>query len=238
MVTKSATTKAQTAAEGAVKTKGTTEGTEKHSAASMKDAKQVLALIDKAITGVKTTVQSLVALEALVHDAASGCILHAEKHGDTGPADRLMKGLEENPHPLTKNLSAELAAWFREFSPIRWNAKKQIKLLKEGDPDYAAFNTKESQETPFNKRPQAIKARAIATNAGRNALKPVDTNMMQARLDGNVKFLENAKKPDANGQVRGIANGQDALLKGMAEAASEAAKKYVLDYFTNNGKAS
>lgn len=92
---------------------------------------------------VDTVIKASVDLDPAIHNAAVQCLMHAEKHGDTTLADRLIKG-------LGKSVRVEgLRLWFHDFSPIRWNGDGKVGQLKAGQKDFKAYDAKAADENPF-----------------------------------------------------------------------------------------
>lgn len=81
--------------------------------------------------------------DALVHETAIQCLMHAQEHGDVRLMDRLVGALGRSTR---KN---GLVFWVETFSPIRWNGDAKIGLLKEDAKTYTPFNVEDADETPF-----------------------------------------------------------------------------------------
>ena len=105
----------------------------------------------KAIGGmVAAAVAHVQASGALVHDAAVQTVAHTEKHGDWTLLKTLMLGLK------TSGFRYEgVRVWIMAHSPITFVADKSqpggftIKVLKEGDEKYVAWNVEGMNNTPF-----------------------------------------------------------------------------------------
>lgn len=182
----------------------------------------VLALVTKTLLAVKTAVQSVQELEKTIADCEIVCLRHAQEHGDAMPADRLVKGIREIVHPMTTQLAGEVVAWFNQYSPIRWDAKGNVSLVKEGQPGYKPFNPEEGEATPFMERPQAKRAREAAASAHARELTELTINDIAKRLFGIRKTIQAATMEDRNGQVRGIKTGDKTKMLKAVEAAEQA----------------
>lgn len=102
----------------------------------IKTSKQVMGMI----TRVKTMGKKY---DALVHETAIQCLLHAQEHGDVRLMDRLI-------HALGRGYRAKgLKVWVEKFSPIRWNGDGNVGLAKEGTKIYAPFDVETADATPF-----------------------------------------------------------------------------------------
>lgn len=173
----------------------------------------VLKLVEKCILSAKTAMQAINELEKTVSDTAIACLKHAHDHGDVMPAHRLVIGLRELNHPATTRLSDETVAWFRSNSPIRWNAKGEPRQLKEGEEGYKPYDEESATETPFYETPVAKRARQAMADSHKRTLEPVTFQDVLNRMKGIMKFVENAQKPDKNGDVRSIKKGEGTKIK-------------------------
>ncbi len=163
-------------------------------------AAAVMELIAKAITGVKSFVQQVEKLEPLMADAALACLNHAREHGDCTLADRLVK--EIPVHPATKALKAELVDWFRQNSPIRWNAQSEVSMDKERG--WKEDDLDKANDKAFYETTRAVNARDASQRAHANALTPITVETVLNRIRGIRKFVISATEKNKDGVVRGI----------------------------------
>lgn len=171
--------------------------------------------VSRLLLSAKTFMQSMAEFEKDIQSALVKTLEHCEIHGDAMPADRLVKGLRELNHPAMTKFSDECVAWFRINSPIRWNAKGDVRVLKEGEEGYKPFDVHHGEEEAFNETPQAKRARQAADAAHKRTLQPVTAQDVLNRIKGVVKFVENAQNPDRNGDVRGIAAKEGKKIKAL-----------------------
>lgn len=174
--------------------------------ASLKSKKSdtVNVAITAALLAAKTIKQSFEQFEMRVHTASLSCVAHFEKCGDAMPADRLVKGLRDLNHPALTRTAAELVAWFKTVSPIRWDMNGKVMVLKEGDDGYKAPDVEAGEKTPFNETAAAKKARSKDAQNTREILKPLTLADIMGRAKGLRRTVEAATKPDAQGHVRGV----------------------------------
>lgn len=164
-----------------------------------------LKLVDAALLAAKTTIQSIEVLETKVIDACNAALAHAAKHGDAMVADRLFKGLMLLNHPSTSTMAAEVQAWFKQFSPIRWpnGAKGKVSVMKKTDEGFVDYDTAKAEETPFNATAAAKRARSAARLAHRDSIQEVTLERMLSRTDGVVNWLVGIKKGEvANTKIK------------------------------------
>lgn len=180
--------------------------------------KVVFRLVDIAIAAAGATLQSVQQLELRIKEASEACLLHAEEYGDAMPADRLVKGLMGKNHPTTTSLARELVIWFNSNSPIRWNAKGQVRIMKDTEEGYKPFDEVSAKETSFTETPQAERARKAADTAHKRALKPYTLKDFTGRLEGLRAQFKRAQEPDKNGDVRGIVKGDMPKIKSLLKA--------------------
>jgi hypothetical protein len=175
----------------------------------------VIALIEKALKGARSMVQSIEQLEPHIAAAELACLTHAEAHGDAMPADRLVKGLIACNHPATTALSQEVVGWFRTFSPVRWDMKGKVSVLKEGQEGYKPFEAEKAEATPFNETPAAKRARAASARAHKAAMKDADLKMMISRAQGVIAWFNNIVEGKDRRKVK---TGEEAKMKKFAKA--------------------
>lgn len=202
-----------------VKTPGVGDNSE---ASKNTASKTVMLGVEKFLTGVKATMQSVLLLEKQASEQAVICLQHANDYGDVMPADRLVKGLAEHPHPLTKAMGMELVAWFRANSPIRWDSKAKPRQAKETEEGYKPYNEESAKETPFFETAQAKRSRTAADAARKKALEPATFKDFLNRAKGLTRWFETLNEADKNGDVRGIKNGEAAKIKRGIKAINEA----------------
>jgi len=175
----------------------------------------VLKAVDKALAGAKSLVQSALMLEPLIAEACKLCVEHASKHGDMMPADRLVKGLIAQNHPTTTALSREVIGWFRQFSPIQWDAKGKVFKNKDEAKGKVEYLVEEAGKTAFNETAQAVRARKAADDSHKNNMKPADAKMFVGRIMGQIKWFQNLI--DGTDE-RGVKDGEVAKMKKIAKA--------------------
>lgn len=188
---------------------------------------EVLAAIERALKAAKTFVQSAVLLEPELNKAAVLCVEHFGKHGDTGPADRLIKGLLACNHPTTTAMVNELKVWFRLNSPIQWD--RQGKVFKNKDESKGRIDTNEepSKADAFYETPQAKRARDAMARAQKAALKDFTAKMLVNNIIGaslgRVKAMESGKdqRKIAEGEGTKINRIIKAVTKALTEVASD-----------------
>ena len=90
-------------------------------------AKNCTTLTGKAVDAVRVTMQSAALEKPIVHAAAMATLAHAEKYGDVTLADRLVKSIRDLGGEHANTTALYLVAWFRMRSPIRWDAKEQVR---------------------------------------------------------------------------------------------------------------
>lgn len=90
--------------------------------------------------------QSAAKLQAKIHEIGLECIAHAQEHGDITLADSLVKGLEENAQGQR---TETLKAWFTKYSPIVWNGKGEVVLLKDDNTRYTPFDVEAASAEPY-----------------------------------------------------------------------------------------
>jgi len=175
----------------------------------------VLKAVDKALAGAKSLVQSALLLEPLIAEASKLCVEHAAKHGDMMPADRLVKGLIAQNHPTTTVLSREVIVYFRQFSPIQWDAKGKVFKNKDESKGKTEYLVEEASKTAFNETAQAKRARAAADATHKQNMKPADAKMFVGRIMGQIKWFQNLI--DGTDE-RGVKDGEVAKMKKIAKA--------------------
>jgi len=185
--------------------------------------KACMTIVNAALTAHKVTVQSVRELEVRLNEAALSAVKYCQTTGDTRPAMRLVKGMMENPHPLTKGLLPEIVAYIKANSPIRFDTKGEPTLLKEGQAGYTPFKIEEAETKAFYERPEAQKARAIGAAAAAKALGTLTVKDILAKGNGLSKMVTDAEKPNAEGKVRGIDEKSKATILNMVTAAEKAA---------------
>lgn len=184
--------------------------------------KTVMAGVEKFLVGYRATMQSVQLVEKQAGEQAVVCLKHAHDYGDVMPADRLVKGIMENPHPLSKAMHLELVSWFRANSPIRWDAKQKPRQAKEGEEGFKPYNEESAQETPFYETAQAKRSRVAADAAKKKSLEPATFKDFLNRAKGLTRWFETLNEADKNGDVRGIKSGEAAKIKRGIKAINEA----------------
>ncbi len=152
---------------------------------------EVMVIINKAVTGAKALMQSVEKLEPLLHDACLACLKHYEAHGDARPADQLIKKLPD--HRFLQSIRYEMVFWFRSNSPIRWDAKGNLKVLKEGDPDYAPLNVEHAEIEPFFEMEKVQEARENEAKTKERTLQPVTFDNFKKRVYGLRTWFKSAQ---------------------------------------------
>lgn len=184
----------------------------------------VLKLVDKALRGAKSMVQSIRESAKIFDEAAKACAEHAKQHGDVMPAHRLVMGLRELNHGATDTLSNELVAWFRSHSQIDWDAKKQP-YQNEKKTYEESYETTES----FEDMDTVKRARAAANRAGNATLAAADTKMLLGRIYGIRNWYKRlAEGKDARSLSETDAKTMLRIINAVEEAAVEAAPKKVV----------
>lgn len=191
------------------------------------ETKALMALIAKAVTAVRTTVQSVTQMEPIVADALLAALKHCEKHKDAMPIDRLVKDVTAIPHPLTKALALEMVAWVKTNSPIYWDAKKAVHLRKPTEEGYKPFDIAAAEKTPFHQTEQAIKARKAGADAHKSAMKPLSFKDMFGRAMGLRKTFEQALIADKDGNVKGVVPADKAKIETLLDNLDKAARQSV-----------
>jgi hypothetical protein len=139
---------------------------------------------------VDTVIKVSVDLDPQLHEAAVQCLMHAEKHGDTTLADRLVKGLGK-----ATRIEA-LKLWYHDFSPIRWNGDGKVGQLKEGQKDFKAYDAENANANPFF---------SYAPGAERT-VRPITIVDMFKIVDNAPDRVLNAVKEDATRKLDGNAS--------------------------------
>jgi hypothetical protein len=192
----------------------------------LKDNKKnasVIAAIEKALKGARNLVQTAQQLEPLITDASNKCLIHCQEHGDAMPADRLVKGLMACGHPTTSSLAREVIAWFSGNSPIRWDSKKNVRVLKEGEDGYKPFDIAKAEEAGPHETPAAKRARDVAAAAHRNSLAAADMGMLVKRTSGVITFLNNMI---TGKDERPIKDGELPKMKKLATRLNDVLKEF------------
>lgn len=187
-------------------------------------AATVMAMVEALGIAIKSHVQSTEQLEIKIAETAFAALKHAHDHGDVMPMDRIVKDL--NIHPTTRTLMQEVISWVRANSPIWWDAKGLPHQAKEGEPNYKPYNEEGAEKESFFRRPAAVRAREAANAAHENALKPYTLKSFIGRLHGLRKAYDSAKEPNAQGDIRGIARGEDKKIREFLKTVETAAVQF------------
>lgn len=190
-ITKASKGKANTVTEGSVGKADAPKALVVPQIRKTKGNTELLAMIDKAIVGVRAMVQAVQRSEPLIAAAAQGCLEHFKKHGDMGPADRLKKGIEAVGHPAASASARELQAWFRGCSPIQWDLKGKVFKNKDETKGKIEVDQAKADEAAFFETKQAKAARVAMDRAHGNAMKAADLGFLIGRTAGVVKTLNN-----------------------------------------------
>lgn len=185
--------------------------------------KALMALIAKAITAVRTTVQSITAMEPIVAEAALAAFKHAEKTGDAMPMDRLVKDIEAVPHPMTKAMCLEVVAWVKANGPIYWDAQKKVHIRKPGQDGYKPFDTATAEKAAFYQTEQATKARKAGQDAHAQGMKPFTFKDFFGRVMGLEKTFQSALVKDKDGNIRGVVKEDQQKIEALIAAVKKAA---------------
>lgn len=186
--------------------------------------KTVLGLIEDALTAAKSVVTAVQRSEPHVQKALVACVSHFAEHKDARPADRLVKGLMALNHPAAMSMAREVVAHFRTNSPIRWDAKGKLTVLKEGQEGYKAPDAAAAEETNYYETPQAKRARSAAEAAHKNNLKEADLNMVLKRTAGSsIGFINNILRGK---DERKIKEGELPKIKRFAARINEVLKEF------------
>jgi len=189
----------------------------------------VLKLVDKALRGAATIVQSMRESAKDFDAAAKACAEHAKLHGYVMPAHRLVMGLREYNHGATDTLSNELVAWFRAHSSIRWDAKKAPYQVKEGEPGYKPYEADYAETESFEDMDQVKRARQAAGAASANTLREADAKALLGRIYGLRSWFKRIE--EGKDQRTVLKDGERAamvrILNAVEEAAAEATPKRV-----------
>lgn len=180
----------------------------------------VIGLIDKAIVGVRAMVQAVQQSEPLIAKAAIACVEHFDKHGDLGPADRLVKGIEAVGHPAATAASRELKAWFRGCSPIQWDLKGKIFKNKDENKGKIEVDMPKASDKAFFETAQAVAARSAMDRAHNNSLKEASAKVLVNRIMGQLKWFNNVL--DGTDENTKIKTGEEAKMKKIAKAVQAA----------------
>lgn len=183
-------------------------------AGAKKSSANVLMLQAKAISAIKNTIQTMGLERPLIHAGAMATLAHAEKYGDVTLADRYVKGIRDLGGEHANTIALYLVAWFRVRSPIRWDAKEQVRQAKEGEPGYKGYDVAGAEKEAFFQTPAAIEAdKAAALTRKRVAGDPLTFDNIVARARGLRKTYEAAlTKKDDDGNVKGINKGDKAKI--------------------------
>ena len=180
-------------------------------------------MIDTVLLGAKTLIQSSDQWQKQLHDAVYGCVLHAHDHGDCMPALRLLEGLPN--HEVIRGFRGEIMSYIRSVSPISFYIGKdganRVRLLKDGEPGYRAFDLEEAQK-PFYERETVKKAREAAFQAASKTLQPLTLKDIRSRIFGVRRTFESAFEKDKNGNIRGVAEGEQAAIKRVLASVEDA----------------
>ena len=196
-------------------------------ASTKTNTKALMALIATAVTAVRTTVQSITAMEPIVATAALAALKHADKTGDAMPMDRLVKDIDGVAHPMTKALMIELVAWVKANSPIYWDAKKAVHLKKPGQDGYKPFDIANAESKAFYQTEQAVKARKAGADAHKQGMKPFTFKDFFGRTMGLRKTYQAALVADKDGVVRGVVKEDQAKIEALLSALEKAATSAV-----------
>ena len=185
--------------------------------------KALMALIAQAVTAVRTTVQSITAMEPIVATAAIAALKHAEKTGDAMPMDRLVKDIQAVAHPMTKAMLLELVSWTKANSPIFWDAKQAIHLKKPGQDGYKPFDITSAETKAFFQTDQAVKARKAGADAHAQNMKPFAFKDFFGRVMGLQKTYEAALVADKDGNIRGVVKDDMKKIEALIASVKKAA---------------
>ena len=136
-------------------------------------------------------------LADLIHQTAVQTVLHAAEHGDATLADNLVKTLRDN---MPGYVWQGLVAWYKKYTPIAWDAKGGVYLLKEGQQGYKPFAAEEAEANP------AAEDKAVKSRTDRE-IAPFSIALMKAQIKRWPAQLEKALKEDG----RGVLGDADAI---------------------------
>lgn len=107
------------------------------------------------IAAIDAHAQVLLNSDYTIHQLAMQTLLHAVKLGsddkpcgDVTLADRLVKSLVDRKGELRQEAML-LAKWYLEYSPIRWNGKKEVSQAKPDSKSFAPYNLEDANSNPF-----------------------------------------------------------------------------------------
>lgn len=130
-------------------------------------------------------------LSSLIHDTAVQTVLHAEQHGDATLAHNLVMTVKDN---MPGYVWQGLVKWYRTYSPIAWDAKGEVYLLKEGQQGYKPFASEEAASKP------AANDAAVKNRTDRE-IEPFSIGMMKKQIGRWQGQLDKALKEDGRGVI-------------------------------------
>ena len=186
-----------------------------------------ISALNKQIAGIalmgKTFVQSSTEYQKSLHECALNCFYHAQEHGDATPMLHLLEAIPS--HTTTRMLRGEIMSWVKSVSPIHFYIAKDgsnaVRLLKKDEDGHKEFKTEEAQ-TPFYETKRVVEARDAAFKAAGKSLEPLTLKDIRNRIFGVRKTFESAFEKDKNGNIRGVADGDQAAIKKALSAIEEA----------------
>lgn len=198
---------------------------------SLKAIMADISVIEKAT---KTYIQGVAQYQSMLAECARKCALHVAAFGDARPADKFIKALGMRE---LRTFRDELVAWFRLYTPIRWDANGKVSVERDKNGNVKATNTEKVKEEAFFESALVTESRKAAGRAAAAALKPVTLKDILGRINGLRKFLQSANQPNAEGHVRGIDKSEGAKIRKVVDAVEEATHDVVGSLFVPEGKA-
>lgn len=131
------------------------------------------------------------ALAALIHSTAVQTILHAQKHGDATLADELVKTLRDT---MPGYVWQGLVLWYRKNSPIAWDEKGNVYVLKADEKGYKPYNPEQAEANP------AAAAKEVTARTD-TKIEPFSIALIKKRIAGMVTQLEKAQADGGRGVV-------------------------------------
>jgi hypothetical protein len=130
----------------------------------------------------------------MLQEAATQCLLHAEKHHDVTLIARFEQEVKANCKGV---VVAGFRKWFEDRGPIKLSVDDKgaisARELKEGEPGFKKYDTtKESLDKP------AMEAREV-TNRSNRPIEPMSPGLIKSRIKGFVDQIEKASQDGGRG---------------------------------------
>lgn len=134
---------------------------------------------------IKTVITTAGQLQTRIHELSLECIEHAQEHGDVTLIDFLVKEL-----PKGQRVEA-LKLWVETFTPIRWNGKDEVGMLKAEAKTFTPFAIEKAASEPYYKLTKETIPRELSLEALMNIVNGFTKRIDKAEQDGTVKDGEN-----------------------------------------------